>query len=133
MTAGASQLTPLPGTSKYYARDDSESSRDSGANAVKANTPTVTTIKPLTRPKAPPRNRSTQRSPAPRIAQRTILAVAPARRTTARKIVKKAARSAIAGDFTYGKNHGAKRPYPQAASKYPTTVPANEITSKKKP
>src|SRR5205807_7384404 len=109
-TDGASQLAPLPETSKYFARYDSDSSRDSGANAVRANTPTVTTIRPLTRPKTPPRNRSTQRSPTSRIAQRTILAVAPARRTTARKIVKKPARSAIADDFTYGKNHGASLP-----------------------
>ncbi len=98
-----------------------------------AMTPTVTMTTPRTSPKAPPRNRSIQRSPTSRIALRTIRAIIPATRTTAKKIVKKPARSAIAGDFTYGKNQEAICQYPQAASRKPITVPAREKISKKKP
>ena len=97
---GATQLAPCPATKKYPANCDLAICGESGANAVNAMTPTVTITTPRTNPKAPPRNRSAQRSPTPLIALRTIRAVMPASRMTAKKIVKNPARSAIASDFT---------------------------------
>src|SRR3954451_8235819 len=102
-------------------------------NVVTAITKTVITTIARTRPNAPPNTRSTHRNPTSSIAQRLSLPAIFAITTTRAKMVTNAAIFAIDCDFTYGANDGAKRQYSHAANKYPTTVPASENISKKKP
>ena len=129
---GASHEAPLPITRKYGAVCDCRSHSALGAKAAVAITITVITNKPRTIPNAAPRTRSTHRRPASRTAQLTILPIAPARMDTAVNTTKKATILAAQGGLIKV-IHPATVVYSQAASRNPTTTPAREKTSKKKP
>src|SRR6266513_338969 len=133
MALGASHTAACPPTRKYGAISECSSSADSGEKEANASTRTVVASTPRTKPNAPPSRRSNQRSPASAALQRINFPIAPAMTATTIKIDKKLTRFATQGALTYGKTKGASLPYCQAARRYPTTTPAKENTSEKKP
>src|SRR5512137_2748188 len=94
-------MAARPTAWKYGAHSDPASQLEVGVKAVMLTTITATMRQPRRKPKAPPKNRSTNLRPDSFITQRAVRPAIPAATATAKKMIRNPALSATQPDFRY--------------------------------